>query len=342
MVKQQPYTFGIVGFGIAGQLLALELITRGVIPSNICICDETMLGGSLATSYGSVLSNTPWCKIKKALEIYIPYSTQALQEGNSLYEETQCMPVRDIAKYCLMTAKAVIPSIDQYITRIQSVQQDTSGVWNLSYPFGTISCKTLFLTHGVQPKVLDLPYPTIPLPIALDKDQLKYHVTQKDTITVFGTSHSGTLILQHLHTLGIPTTAIYKTATPFRFARDGEFDGVKEATETIADSILRGEHTTLTLIPWSDTLAVHKALCKTTKCIYSIGFQPVSLPGVSTTYDPSTAAIQSMPNAYGFGVAYPEICTIQDKQYTSVSVLSFQTQIQRCLPAILEKKKEKE
>jgi hypothetical protein len=340
MVKQQPYTFGIVGFGIAGQLLALELITRGVMPSNVCICDETMLGGSLSTLYGSVVSNTPWSKTRKALEAYTPHNIQALREGDALYQETQCMPVRDIAKYCLMTAKAAISSVDQYITSIQSVQQDQSGVWKLSHTFGTISSKILFLAQGVRPKCLDLPYPTIPLPIALDKEQLKHHVDPTDTVTLFGTSHSGTHIIHHLHTLGIPTNAIYKTTTPFRFARDGEFDGVKEATETIADSILRGDYTSTRLVPWSDPLAVHRALCKTTKCIYSIGFQPTILQGASSAYDPNTAAIQTMPNTYGFGIAYPEVCTIQEKQYTSVSVLSFQNQICKCLPAILEKEKE--
>jgi hypothetical protein len=301
-----------------------------------------MLGGSLATLYGSVLSNTPWCKTRKALEFYTPHNTKALQEGDATYQLTQCMPVRDIAKYCLMTAKSAIQSVDTYVTHIQSVEQTESGLWSLSHIFGKISSKILFLTHGVQPKTLDLPYPIIPLPVALDKEQLNHHVNPTDSVTVFGTSHSGTLILHHLSTLGIPTTAIYKTDMPFRFARDGHFDGVKEATETIADSILRGEHTALTLLPWSDTLAVHKTLCKTTKCIYSIGFQPTILQGVSNKYDPTTAAIQSMPNAYGFGVAYPEVCTIQGKQYTSVSVLSFQEQICKCLPAILEKEKEKE
>ena len=60
---------GILGFGIAGQLLALELIQRGTPAKEICILDETFLGGALRLDWATVISNTPWWKTRKALEI---------------------------------------------------------------------------------------------------------------------------------------------------------------------------------------------------------------------------------------------------------------------------------
>jgi len=335
----QSYPYCIIGYGIAGQLLTLELLQAGIQPSELCICDETFLGGTLVTQYGSVISNTPWWKTRTALEAYSQWSNEVLEEGDTVFQKNDCTPVKAIAEACLQVANkaAAAGKVWKQLTHVTGIQQDiATGFWQIQHTFGSFSCNVLFLTQGAEPKVLDLPYPTIPLSIALDKNQLSQHVNPKDTITVFGTVHSGTVTLQNLHALGIPTYAIHKSEKPFLFARDGAHDGVKEGSELIADSILRGEYTNLTLVPWSDPLAVHKALQRTTKCIMCIGFQPRKLQGSSTAYDPATGAIKGLQNVYGFGIAYPGTSEINGRTYTDVSVLSFQAQIRRCLPAILE------
>lgn len=338
---QQSYTYCIIGYGIAGQLLTLELLQNGVNPADLCICDETFLGGSLVTQYGTVVSNTPWWKTRKALEAYPQWSTEALQEGDTVFQKDQCMPVKAIGEICLQVAnKATITgNVWKQLTHVTGIQQDaTSGLWKIQHSFGSLHSKILFLTQGAEPKGLDISQPTIPLYIALDKDLLSRYVSHKDTVAVFGTAHSGTVILQNLQTLGIPTYAIYKSEKPFYFARDGFYDGVKEGSAVIADSILQGEYKNLTLVPWSDPLAIYKALQRSTKCIVSIGFQPRQLQGSFTEYDPSTAAIQGLQNVYGFGIAYPGTSEVNGRTYTDVSVLSFQDQIRRCLPAILVQK----
>jgi hypothetical protein len=119
-MKQLTSKYAIVGFGIAGQLLTLELLKR-VPASDITIFDKTLLGGALALEYGSVISNTPWEKTRRALLQYESYSTDAIKEGDSKYQLTECMPVSDIAKYCLMTANYAAKDCEKVATEIYQI-----------------------------------------------------------------------------------------------------------------------------------------------------------------------------------------------------------------------------
>lgn len=339
-MSQQTVPYCIVGFGIAGQLLLLELLKAGVHASELVVCDETFLGGDLLTQYASVQSNTPWWKTRKALEQYLPWSKDALYDGDALYQANQCMPVGDIAKLCLKAAINAGHSVEKVYATIQSLKH-TGEYWSLTHSKGSIQANTVFLCQGGQPTNVDLSIPRIPLSIALNKDTLQRVVSANDRVVVIGTAHSGTIILQNLHELKVPTVALYRTPTPFRFARDGVYDGIKEGSEVIADAILRGEHPTTRLVSFQDALEVHSCLQKATKLISAIGFRPRCLFGPEfSEYDPATALLNAGPNLAGFGLAYPGITVHNEKKYVDVSVLSFQEQIQRCLPALLQIRKQ--
>lgn len=330
-MTQETYKYGIVGFGISGQLLVLELLQGQVSPNDIILFDKDFMGGELSTQYGSVLSNTPWWKTKKALDQY-PQWSESILKGFGCSDE-QCTPVRVIAKACFETASTAAKPITKLTTNVQSLQYD-SNMWSIIHSYGTIKAHTLFLCVGGTPKKLSIDLPQIPLHIALDKEQLKHHITQNDSICVFGTAHSGTIILEHLADFKVPITGIYSGPTPFKFADEGAYDGLKEATAITARKILQGEFPFITLVPWSDPLVVHKALQKATKVIIATGFSAKSSFGAEfLQYNSDTAEI--MPNCYGFGMAYPGITVIAEKKYVDVSVLSFQEQIQRCLSSIL-------
>jgi hypothetical protein len=337
-------TITIVGFGIAGQLLLLELLKAGVKGSEILVIDKSFLGGDLVTEYGTVLSNTPWLKTKKALEAYPDFSAAAIAEGSAEFQDNQCMPVSKIGQYCFSVAtKALkVSGAETLTTEIQSIQRTPSDTFQLQHTFGTLITKILFATQGAKPKRLPIELPTIPLASALDKELLKRHVhPTTDHIAVIGTAHSGSILLSHLHALNIPTTAFYKGAKPFRFARDGAYDGLKECSEQIADAILQGDYTNLTLVSLYTFFEAHKALKKATKAIVATGFEPRQIQGLPTPYDSKTAALEGWSSAYGFGIAYPGTTTLEEKVYADVSVLSFQNQIQRCLPEILNTNKTK-
>lgn len=335
-------TICIVGFGIAGQILLLELHKAGISSKAITILDETFLGGALKTDYPTVQSNTPWRKTKTALEQYPPHSAPVIAHYNQIYPDEHCMPVRDIADACFETAWKVAENLDRLTTKVKDAEfEESSQCWKVEHGYGVLRCKFLFLCQGSLEKQLSLDLPALPLSIALDKQRLSSFVSAgKDRVAVFGTAHSGTILLNHLHELQIPTIGIYKTPTPFQYARDGHYDGIKEGSEQIADAIQRQEFSKLQLISWNDTLAVHRALKKATKCIYSVGFTAKSIGNLTTQYDPQTAKVGIQPNCYGYGIAFPGVTVLDTKKYSDVSVLSFQDQIQRTLPAILQGVKE--
>lgn len=327
----------IVGFGIAGQLLVLELL-KTVPPKDILIVDKTFLGGALATDYSTVLSNTPWFKTKTALQHYPEFSAEAIQEGDSKYQESECMPVGDIAKLCLRTALKAARDCEKLTSEVETIFIPSEGLYELKHTFGKCQVNTLFICTGAKEKTLDFEMPRIPLSIALDKTALSRVVdVGNDHVVVFGTAHSGTIVLANLNDLNIQTTAIYQGTEPFRYARDGAYDGIKEGSEKIADAIRLGQHTNLTLVSLSDISTVYKHLKKGTKAIYCTGFDK-TVPGcVDYSYDPQTAVVGTTPRVYGYGIAYPGKSLVDGKEYVDVSVLSFQQQIQRTLPAILEK-----
>lgn len=317
------YKYCIIGFGISGQLLLLELLKANVSKKDIVICDETFLGGDLVTKYGSVLSNTPWWKTKKALEIY----TNELPD----ISPDICTPVRTIAITCLQIALKAAEGIDRHTTKVNSLEPS----WIINHTFGTFKSEKVFLTIGGQEKNVELPLSKIPLSIALDKYQLANCLVPNDKITVFGTSHSGVVVLDNLNSLGISTTAVYKGTLPFLFESE-TYGGLKEQSALSAKEILDGKYSNTILVSWSDPIAIYRTLIKSTKIIIATGFEGKSTFGKDyTLYNPETAVINIGSNIYGFGMAYPGITKIAERTYQDISVLSFQEQIQRCLPAIL-------
>lgn len=329
MIK--PYKYCIIGFGISGQILTLELLKSNIAPSDIIICDETFMGGDLSIKYGSVLSNTPWWKTKKALEVYRP-QIQFMNLPNFL--DNECTPVREIAKSLLHIA--TLSSINtEKLTSVVTGLEYTNSMWQVIHSHGSFQASTVFLTIGCIENKLDISLPKIPLTIAIDKEQLKHFVDSSDIVSVFGTSHSGTIILDNLQSLSIPSYGIYKGAEPFVF-ESNTYGGLKEHSSTIANSILDNKYSYISLIDWNNPFAIHKALLKSTKIVVATGFKPKSIFGKEfLEYDPKTAALKVGPRIYGFGLAYPGCTTIDNKTYQDNSVLSYQSQIQSCLPDIL-------
>lgn len=333
-MSQETYKYGIVGFGISGQLLVCELLKRKIQPKDIVILDTTFLGGALATEYGSVMSNTQWWKTKKALKEYEPWSTKILADIDLTTKEAECTPVRQIASACYKVAIEAARQVEKKTTTVKNIQKSDT-TWTLQHTFGTVQVQTLFLCPGGNPKSLNIDLPQIPLSIALHKQKLSNLVSNDDTVVVLGTAHSGVVCLDHLKSLGIKAVGVHKKSLPFTFADEGAYDGLKEDSARIAKEILAGQHTTTILVPWSDPLKLHKVLNTATKYICAVGFNGATefCPEFSA-YDPATGKVSGQTNLYGFGMAYPGTSVVAEKTYVDVSVLSFQEQIQRCLSDI--------
>jgi hypothetical protein len=175
---------------------------------------------------------------------------------------------------------------------------------------------------------------------------LKEVVQTGHKVLVFGTMHSGTLVIRNLiEGCGANVMALHAggAAGPFTWDRDGAYDGLKGEAAEIADRIVAGEWTGRLEIAASST-ELDKVLRFSrgaTAVVYAMGFRPregivLSVDGAGrggVAYDGVTGAIKDVPAAWGFGVAYPN--QAPDGVHWDVSVAAFLAHIKRQLPAIL-------
>ena len=317
----------IVGMGAAGLLLLHMFRAEGVPPNEILCIDPFFDGGDLQREWRFVISNTPWSKVIETIQLFNP--TWKDTTGN---DPTKTTPL-------FQAIRAVRESVQDYLHKCQLVtgiatnfryiatEGNTNETWKVDVSSKTYEGKLLFLCFGAKAKTLALPIPSIPLSTALHLPSLTAVVNKKDRVLVFGTMHSGTLILENLNTIGCKTAAIYRGAKPFLFARDGEYDGIKEEAATIADAILASQHKNLTLVQADDMAGLANALRTADWVIYAIGFEQ---EGKSPLLHDGLTGRLSPPSSWGFGLAFPNTTTLPDGTvHKDVSLLAFATHISK-------------
>ncbi len=310
----------IIGCGISGMLCLLGLEQSGVNPQHVCVIDPYFDGGDLQRIWNTVMSNTPWSKLQDAIRLFKP--NWSCSKEFSHIQPHECTPV-----YCL--AKCIRQLIQPYLQSCKQIQDTVISIefkedlWKLQCKTQEVSSKLLCVATGMKAKEFPCGIPQIPLSIALHKESLQTYVTSSDSILVFGTSHSGTLVLRNLEFCKIPTTAIYKHKEPFYFDRDGHYDGLKEESAKIADDILQKNYKYVKLISMDDTLPFIKTIRSATWAISATGFE-------SRKEDYEVEG----PCIWKFGAAFPP--SAPDGIHKDISVFVFAQQVQKNIPQILE------
>jgi hypothetical protein len=322
----------IVGMGAAGLLTLFSLSFSKLPPEEIVLIDPYHDGGDLQRKYATVYSNTIW---NQMLEVLYTKGIPIESLPPVLRELDPAKPA--LLKQYIQLLRYLTQSYrNRCVTLYSSVSRIQEENGTLRIFVGDTECietKLCILTTGCVPKVLGFPIPTIPLEIALNRTLLSSYVEPNQSVCVFGTAHSGTLILQNLHALNVKTHAFYKGAKPFSFARDGEYDGIKQESEAIADAILAGTYAFTHLHSFTDTAEIIRWTRKADWIIYATGFQKTSLTS-SLTYDGTTGRINELPNTWGFGIAFPNLAS--DGIHWDVSIPSFFSHIEAQLPKIVE------
>lgn len=307
----QRFKYAIVGFGPAG-IFTFALLPTDVL-SDTLVIDPTCLGGDLATSYGGIMANITKADIVHAFKKIPRWSNNEFALLKQ-YADTDCPKLEDVCKQmraCIQPDLLLAHVHTSYVTELVQVNDG----WQLRSANTTWEAEKVIICTGAKPKVMDLPIPSIPLPIALCKERLKQYVTPSSNIVVFGTAHSGTLVLKNLNELGCKyVTGIYKGEKAFTYARDGDLHGIKQESAHIADEIVGNAwgDCTPNLISYKEFSTVYRHVHSASLAIYSIGFEPVypkctGLDGslLVLTHNAETGEFVGLPNLWGFGIAFP-------------------------------------
>ena len=316
------FQLAIVGLGPAG-IFTLASLPEDMLPETL-ILERSCIGGDLSSQYGSVIANITKGNFMTIFKMIPKWANQSFGELDA-YQENDAPKLADICKILRRLAKPDIQKAHLHTTALSNLVQAADG-WNLVTPKETYQAKQVILCLGATPKTMDLPLPSIPLPIALSQDQLSHVVAPTDIIVVFGTSHSGTLILNNLKHLGCQNVyAVYRGKTPVQ-------EGLKLAAAAIAHEIQNNQwgDLTPTFINYDDFSKIYRVLSKANAVIYAIGFEPRTF-----TYTNKDGTCVPLTNetsgVYGFGIGRPRPSVGTD----GIGFEEFIKAIQAELPGIL-------
>ena len=317
--------------------MLLLLQESGTDLSKVVIIDPHFDGGDLARKWAGVQSNTPLSKTTTS----ITAASSSCKFPSNL-DTTGTTKLIDIIYHLKTHVGPILRKVQQrkgnairanYSSELQrwSVQLTTKE---------EIIARRLILATGSEPRTLDIPIPSISLENALDIRRLEHYIKPGNRAIVFGTMHSGTIVIRNLVSCGAQVTALYKSAEPFYWARDGAYDGIKEEAAQIADDIVQGK-LPVELVSIHDTSRVIRSSAVADCVVFAIGFDArdsvaLSVDGVSKSalnYNKHTGALEDVPAAWGFGIAYPN--SAPDGVHFDVSVAAFLEHMKPQIPSLL-------
>lgn len=348
------YELGVIGLGPAGcfflACLSEEQLSRTVVFESGCV------GGDLARFYGNVVANLTCAQLSAALHS-IPRWSKALLSVFEKYAPDACPSLADLCLQLRELVQPLLASVHLHTQHVTEIRQSVGG-WTVETTSGSTDVLKVVVCTGGEPRKLNYPRPCIPLEIALDRKALASYIRPGDRVVVFGTAHSGTLILRNIREAGGISAGVYREDPPFRWSRAHtpecpchilggtgchDSEGVKQESATIADMIVRGEWGAQTpeLIRAEDSEKLVRAILDAKYVVYAVGFQSrapriVGIGGaIIEGYNPETAVIA--PGAWGFGLAYPSLYEKpQGGHAPDVGFPGFADHILRCAKYIVE------
>ncbi len=331
------YDIGIVGYGIA-TLSLLLVLSQQQRPLKVVIFDPYFDGGNLHRNYGSVRSNTTWKQFLETVEKYC--SPILLQNLRSLNNPDEVTTLKVLVRNFLKVVKSSIAASNLQICLI-SREVKTIRECEVGWEFeNDVLAKTLILNYGSKPRSLGYAKPILQLDSVLNGSDLPCLPGEK--VMVFGTAHSGTLCLDRLHSLNLDVIAVHNGPTRFKFARDGEYDGIKQDSALIADRL----QDKIKFISSSDEESIRAELLRVDWVLYACGFNRANeyLKILNkdnneiniNKYNSETGQIENGRNIFGFGIAYPNSNIIDGRTYFDVSLSSFMQHIEKNIDLILK------
>lgn len=328
----QKYKLCIVGLGAAGLLTLFALSFTKIPPEEILCIDPHHDGGNLQRKWASIRSNTIWNQMLEILRSK-QIDPQTLPQQWQQLDPSKPTELSNYIQLLMHVTKSYRLQCTLVHSSVTSITNEGNDITVHLKNTASYCTKSLILATGSEPKDLEYPIPSIPLEVAFSLDRLRTYVKPQEKVIVFGTAHSGTLLLSNLHQLQVKTYAFHKGEKPFLFARDGEYDGIKQDAERIADDIIAGKYPNLTYHSLNNTAELISKVRKADWVIYATGFERTQLTS-SYTYNGNTGRIDQLPNTWGFGIGFPN--RAEDGIHWDVSIPSFFGHIEKQIPWIVE------
>ena len=328
----REYKVCIIGAGAAGLLTLFSLSFTKIPAEEIVVIDPYHDGGDLQRKYCCLQSNTLWKQMVAVLQSKGISSESLPLPWRELNPETPALLKHYIQLLRYLT-KSYMQRCETIYSTVTNIREENGQIRIFYGATTSLLSKICIIATGCQPKTLSYPIPTIPLEIALNEQALSSYVQPNQIVSVFGIAHSGTLVLQNLHQLDVQTHAFYKGEKPFQYARDGDYDGIKQESEGIADAILAGKYPNTYLHCLSDTAEIIRWTRRSDWVVYAAGFERTSFSSM-LTYNGATGQIDGLPNTWGFGIAFPN--RAPDGVHWDVSIPAFFSHIEVQVPKIVE------
>ena len=173
----------------------------------------------------------------------------------------------------------------------------------------------------------------------MDINKLKATVDEKDTVALFGSSHSAVMIMRDLLDAGV-NKVINFYRSPIRYAVFMNnwilFDntGLKGNAADWAKHHLHGDLPERLERYYSDPAHIEKYLPECTKVVHAVGFERRQIPITgceALAYNDKTGIIA--PGLFGIGIAFPEgkVDPLGNFEY-NVGLWKFMTYLERIVP----------
>jgi hypothetical protein len=317
------YDLILIGYGIAHMSLLLALSTH-TTTLNVCIIDPHFDGGDLHRRWASVQSNTTWQQFLDAVQQYCSDSRFKALVAERPSDAT--VPLGQLVR----AYESVVRAAVQFpVTRIYGFAEEAKhadGIWTVAGVQG----RRISYAPGADPKSIAYQVPRLSLESVLTGGAVS-RIRRGDHIIVFGLSHSGTLAVDALLKCGASVTAVYKTAQPFMYARDGVYGGIKQESAAIADRLIASGEATL--IRADDIAAVTNALLGADWIVAAVGFVGRK---IDFYVDGVVTEVTALPAAHLWGIAYPKSVHIDESTYYDVSLAGFLTHCEQNVAKVLQ------
>ncbi len=326
------YDIAIIGYGVSAMCFLTVLCQKTQRPLRVVVFDPRCDGGLLRRDYPTVRSNTTWGQFLKVMKDYC--SSELYLHLQNLQPEDEVTKLEDIlARFKKILHHTLTSSSIHLTVRKEEVFEVKHYASNWTVNQSTIA-NLLIVTTGSEQINLGYEKPQLSLSNVLT-GSFKTIVKPSESAVVIGTSHSGVLAIDALHRASMIVTAIYSGDRPFKYARDGEYDGIKQDAALIADNLSKE----VKLINRNDTDAVQTAIETADWIVYACGFKPTETikceNGNLREYDTTTGRLLNVPAAYGFGIAYPNSNIVNSTIYYDVSIPAFIKHIEKNLHHII-------